>query len=90
MSFTSEWHKEADAKSERIFDFIVKHKQENDGNSPTYGQIMEMCNISSTNIVHFHLRRLSDEGLIRLVPTKTGSRHHRIHVEGGRWVGPEK
>jgi hypothetical protein len=63
---------------QKIFEFIIKHKQDNDGNSPTIRKICNACDISSTSVVDFHLRALIYEG-------KIIKQNGIISVVGGQW-----
>jgi hypothetical protein len=67
----------AERQAIAVYRFIIEHKETHDGNSPTYQQIGEGCNIS-TSMVTFYLARLEADGKIARI-------HHRIHVVGGRW-----
>lgn len=64
-----------------IFDFIVKFKRENDGNSPTVREIALRCDVSSTSVVNHHLQKLEQVGLISRSPESARA----IRVTGGRW-----
>ena len=66
---------------DRVFEFIVRYKKIHDGNSPTIREIGDMCGISSTSVVSFHLDMLVKDGLIRRDDLLTRS----IEVVGGKW-----
>lgn len=70
------------SRQSRIFDFIVAHKRAHDGIPPTIRQICQACGISSSSMVQLYLRKLQDEGKIRL---GEGSSARSIIVVGGRW-----
>lgn len=74
------------ASREAIFKFIRSYKCSHDGNSPSLREIMEMCGISSTSVVHYHLDILEQEGRIRL----KGFKIRQIEVVGGEWVWHEE
>lgn len=64
---------------QKIFEFIVAHKQANDGLPPSIRDIARQFNISSTSVVYAICKRLERAGLIRM--TFTG-----IQVVGGQWT----
>lgn len=68
---------------DEVFDFIVKYKQEHDGNSPFFSEIMEGCGFVTKSHVAHYLKRLVADGKIARV-------HRRIHVTGGAWLPPER
>jgi hypothetical protein len=68
---------------QKIFNWIVEDKGEHDGNSPTLRELMRACNISSTSVVCYTLRRLERAGKIYL--SGPGGQTRRIAVIGGMW-----
>ena len=54
----------SEAKTEKVFIFIVRHKFFSDGNSPTYREIAAGCNVSLNNVYSVHLDRLREQGRI--------------------------
>lgn len=74
-------HQLTGARTERVFDFIVQYKSENDGNSPSIRDIMAHCAISSTSVVIYHLEKL--ERSERIERDYAGARS--IRVRGGEW-----
>lgn len=64
-----------------ILAFLIKYKQEHDGNSPTFRQIMAEFDIPSTSIISYVLDQMEAEGMIKLL----GKRHRGIEVVGGSW-----
>ena len=64
-----------------VYAYIIKHKTENDGNSPTLRDIGNNIGIKSTSHVSYYINKLVDIGLIRRKPTRAGS----IEVVGGEW-----
>ena len=66
---------------DRVFDFIVKFKADNDGVSPSYREIMEACDISSFSHVKYLLGKLAAGGRISLGDGKSRT----IYVTGGQW-----
>lgn len=52
---------------DRIFHYIARYTAER-GFSPSVREIVLACDISSTSVVTYHLRRLEAEGKITRVP----------------------
>lgn len=70
-------------KEKMVFDCIVRHKAEHDGNSPTIREIMDGVGaFSSTSTTLACLRRLQAKGWIA---TGENGRYRNISVIGGRW-----
>ena len=67
-----------------VFRFICAYKKSHDGNSPTFREIGKGCGISSTFVTRTILRKLEEEGLIRL----RGWHTRHIEVVGGKWTAP--
>lgn len=65
-----------------VFDFIVRYKKENDGNSPSITEIGAKFKINSKSHVMYILSRLHNYGLIRL----ESKAHRSIQVIGGKWI----
>ena len=66
---------------EAVYAFIVQYKFKHDGNSPTYGEIMQGCHIPSKATVSRKLGELELAGKIRLGNCASRS----IQVVGGQW-----
>ena len=58
---------------DNVLEFIIKFKTENDGNSPTFREIMAGVGLSSTSEVKYWLERLVAQGRIEF-PLKNQSR----------------
>ncbi|TRZ49271.1 hypothetical protein D4S03_08545 [bacterium] len=72
---------------EGVFDFVVGYKKTHDGNSPSFREIQEGCEISSLSVVLYYLNKLEGRGLIRRQEPKIGERYCRkIEIIGGKWV----
>jgi len=71
---------------EKLMAFIVAYKQDHDGNSPTYREMMAATGLSSTSMVAYHLEKLEQDGLIERPQSVGNSRV--IEVAGGRWDPP--
>lgn len=69
-------------KKSTIFNFIVRYKRKNDGNSPSNREIMAKCKVSSLSEVHRFLYLLEQDGRIER-PKKGISK--AIKVIGGEW-----
>jgi len=50
-----------------VLDFLKKFKRRR-GYLPTYREIAEGCELSSTSVADYHLRLLEDRGLVRRTP----------------------
>ena len=70
---------------EKIYEYIIEYKKENDGNSPSYQEIAKELGGISTNTVRYQLNCLAAAGLIEL-PEKYDA--HGIRVVGGTWIKP--
>jgi SOS-response transcriptional repressor LexA len=64
-----------------MYKFIVSFKKMHDGNSPTVRQIGLAVGIRSASVVHYHLGKMEEMGLIR---RENGT----IQVTGGQWIAP--
>lgn len=68
--------------TQRVYDYIVWFKREYDGLAPSVREICLECGLSSTSTAVYHLRRLVEQGLLRVL----GGRLNRgIMVVGGQW-----
>lgn len=65
---------------QKVLDFIIRHKIEHDGNSPTVAEVCTACQISSKSTAHSILMKLQAQGRLRL--------SRQIAVVGGRWLPP--
>jgi SOS-response transcriptional repressor LexA len=65
----------------KIFDWIVAYKTDNDGNSPTFSEIGVAFKINSKSVIKRIVEDLEDAGRIRLESNRVRS----IHVIGGQW-----
>jgi hypothetical protein len=70
------------ARQRAIFDFIIRFKRENGGDSPTIREIMCEVGIPSTSVVGYNLNVLEARGLIS---RQSYGSSRRIAVVGGRW-----
>jgi SOS-response transcriptional repressor LexA len=66
-------------KKDEVYDFIVEYKTKHEGNSPSFAEIMEGCQLNSTSQVNYYLDQLEIEGRIRRDGVKS------IYI-GGKWV----
>ena len=64
----------------RVLEFIIQYKEKHDGLSPSYREIGEVIQ-SSTSIVEIYLDELQARGFIELL----GGRARGIMVAGGEW-----
>lgn len=51
-----------DDKLSEIMQFIIRHKIDNGGNSPSYRQIKNSCQLSGTSIVQTAIQQLIEQG----------------------------
>ena len=65
----------------QLLDAIVHYKMAHDGCSPTVAWLVNATDITSTNIVAYHLRHLRDWGYISFPDGQPRS----IQVVGGEW-----
>lgn len=72
------WNRKYDYNA--VLEYIIRHKRENDGNSPGIRQIVNACNLGSTSVAAYILDTLEAQGSI----TRT-SDVHGIIVTGGQW-----
>jgi SOS-response transcriptional repressor LexA len=66
-------------KEIKILNYIKAYKKRNDGNSPSFREIMRDCDIASTSHVHYLIGKLEKAGELQC----KGQRF--ICVVGGRW-----
>lgn len=64
-----------------MYKFIVRFKQMHDGNSPTVRQIGLAVGIRSASVVHYHLGKMEEMGLIKRIDGA-------IQVIGAQWTAP--
>lgn len=67
----------------RVYQFIIEHKMNSDGNSPTRREIAEATGIKSTSVVEYYLKNLQRLGKIELGDTY---KRNAIRVTGGKWT----
>lgn len=67
-------------RAKALYVAICQYKRANDGIAPSLRELSETCQISSTSVIKYHLRRLERAGLIEM-----GSGARSIRVTGGRW-----
>jgi hypothetical protein len=70
---------------DRIFDFLVRYKQEHDGNSPSMREVADACHVV-LSAAHFHLLRLERDHRIHL----NDNRSRAIEIVGAAWQPPEE
>jgi SOS-response transcriptional repressor LexA len=67
-------------RAQRVFDFILHYKRENDGASPSLDEILAGAKISSKSMAKFYIDELVRFKKIR----RKGTRN--LFVYGGRWT----
>lgn len=68
------------SKDNDVYRFIVRYKIAHQGNSPSFDEIMEDCNISSKSIVAQAMANLQDAGLL----VQDGVKN--IEVTNAKWI----
>lgn len=71
-------------RSERVLDFLIEFKQKR-GMAPTYREIGQACEISTTSLVDYHLEVLARAGFIRRYP---GVARGIVILEGSDGASP--
>lgn len=67
-----------------IYDFIVAFKAAHNGNSPTYQEIMDECELPTKSVVSHYLNALEKDGVIK----REWSEQRMITVVGSTWTAP--
>lgn len=75
---------DVDVKTSEVFDFICQYKIDHGGNSPTLEEILEGCNLHVSSSANYHIEKLEEMGLIKLIKGVRG-----IVVVGGEWIPPK-
>lgn len=65
----------------QVYEFILRHKETNDGAPPPYRLIARMCDLSSTSVAADRVKRLAVKGRLAFCGGK-------ICVVGARWLRP--
>lgn len=65
----------------RVLEYIIQYKKDNDGAAPSMREISEACDIASSAHVKYLLDTLDEMGLI-----DKGNGARMIAIPGGRWV----
>lgn len=68
------------SKSNDVYKFIVRYKIAHQGNSPSFTEIMDGCQISSKSIVAEIMTSLEDAGLLKQDGVKN------IEIKNGKWT----
>jgi DNA-binding MarR family transcriptional regulator len=74
-----------DALANRLYNYIITYKMNNDGQAPNMKQIVENSMNTSSRAIRA-IERLVERGLIRY---DKSFRPHRIYVVGAEWLPPE-
>ena len=75
---------EPNLKALKAFDFIVRYKTENDGNSPSFREIADAIEVKAVSHVHYLVQNLAEHGMIELVKGRKGC----IRINGGQYLPP--
>ncbi len=68
-------------RKKAVYDYIIYHKQEHDGNSPTIRELCNATEITSTMIMRNYIGYLVEDGLLERDPEVSRG----IRVVGGQW-----
>ena len=71
------------ARRTALYDYIVEYKTTHGGETPRLRDMMTETGLASPSVVHYHLRLMADEGLIRLV--NDGGKMRHIAIPGECW-----
>ena len=71
------------SKDNSVLKFVIRHKAEHNGNSPSYEEIMSACGIKSKSHVGVILDRLEASGLLESEGTRS------IKIPNSRWTYEE-
>jgi len=74
--------------AEQVLAFVIEFKDEHDGLSPTYREIMDACDISSTSMVQRYLLRLERQGKIECMLDQN-QRIRGVMISGATWTPPD-
>lgn len=69
-----------------IFQWIIRYKIAHDGNSPSYGDLMRDCHISSRSVVNHILTTMERAHCIK----RSGGAKRGIEIIGAQWTPPVK
>ena len=67
----------------RLFNYIIDYKRQNDGNSPTMREMCDDLDLGSTSYVSYLLDRLAAHGKIE---ARDAGHSRSIRVVGGQWT----
>lgn len=73
------------AKSNEVYEFILKFKAEHDGNSPSFKDINQACGFKSVSTTSYYIDQLVERGLIKC---EYEHKSRMIEVVGGQWNAP--
>jgi SOS-response transcriptional repressor LexA len=75
----------------KIYDFIVKFKEENDGCAPSRDEMAQAVGLRSKSDIGDHLDELERQGkIVQIRSTPSGSSAPRmIKVVGSQWFSPD-
>lgn len=67
-----------------IYDFIIAFKREHDA-SPTLREIANACDISTTSVVDYYIKKMVRDGRIKMQPKGRATKSRMITVPGYSW-----
>lgn len=68
------------SKDNAVLKFVIRYKAENNGNSPSYEEIMDKCGIKSKSNVKDILDKLQASGSLE----REGTKH--ISIPNSEWI----
>ena len=71
------------SKDNQVLKFVIHYKSENNGNSPSYEDIMAACGVQSKS----HVKKILDKLEVSGALERIGTRH--INVPNSQWVHEE-
>ena len=73
--------KELHPKQKELLDYIIAYKTRHDGTSPTFREMRDALDVSTTSLVSYRLDRLEYLGYIK----RPAYNKRSIQVVGGEW-----
>lgn len=77
----SQKHDASFARMMKLYRFIIKFKQINDGRSPSIRQMVDGTDITSTSVAQWYLDKMVELSLIERMSGTRG-----IRIIGGKWI----
>lgn len=71
-------------REDAIYNFIIAFKTEHDA-SPTLREIAQACDIPSTSVVDYYIKKMARNGRIKNTPRGRATKSRMITVPGYSW-----